>query len=52
MAIYCVTYSEDDDWGESKNRFNTRPPANVRLEEAQTAGQFARLNPLAELYLN
>jgi hypothetical protein len=43
MAIYCVTYSDDDDWGESKNRFNTRPPADARLEEARTAGQFARL---------
>ena len=43
MARYCVTYSEDDDWGESKDRFTTRPPADARLEEARIAGRFARL---------
>ncbi len=43
MAIYCVTYSEEDDWGESKDRSKTRPPADARLEEARISGKFARL---------
>ena len=44
MARYCVTFSENDDWGASAaDRFTTRPPADARLEEARAAGRFARL---------
>ena len=43
MAIYCVTYSEDDDWGTTKDRFKTRRQADQCLEEARATGRFARL---------
>ncbi len=44
MAIYSVTYSEDDDWGETpKDRYKTRWEADARLAEAESRGLFARL---------
>ena len=43
MATYCVTFSDDEDWGEPSNRFKTRSEADRRLAEAQATGRFARL---------
>ncbi|CAN5292813.1 hypothetical protein BH11PLA2_BH11PLA2_51330 [soil metagenome] len=43
MAIYAVTFSEEDNWGESTTRFKTRSEANARLFSALESGDFARL---------
>jgi hypothetical protein len=43
MATYCITFSDDEDWGEPEDRFKTRAEADARLAELQATGRFARL---------
>ena len=38
MAIYCVTVSDSDDWGDAAHRFKTPAPADNRLLEEIAAG--------------
>jgi hypothetical protein len=43
MATYAITYAEDDNWGESSDRFKTKPPADARFQEVAATGRFVRL---------
>lgn len=39
MATYAVTTSDDDNWGDSGDRFKTRSPADQRLREKFAVGR-------------
>jgi len=43
MATYCVTYADDDNWGEARDRFKTRAAADARLAEARVVRPLVRL---------
>jgi hypothetical protein len=43
MAIYVVTRARDDDWGDARDRSNTKPPAEARFNEIAATGHFVRL---------
>jgi hypothetical protein len=43
MAIYAVTRALDDDWGDVRDRFNTKPPAESRFQEIAATGHLVRL---------
>lgn len=43
MATYAITFSEDDNWGESSDRFKNKPPAEERFREVAATGVFVRL---------
>lgn len=43
MATYCITFADDEDWGEPQDRFKTRKEADERLAQVQATGRFARL---------
>ena len=43
MATYAVVYSDEDNWGVSRDRFKTRAEADRRVEEARATGRLVRL---------
>ena len=43
MATYCITTRDDDDWGDVRNRFKTRPEADARFDEIRATGQLVRM---------
>jgi hypothetical protein len=43
MAIYAITRALDDDWGDARDRFKTKPPAESRFQEVAATGHLVRL---------
>jgi hypothetical protein len=43
MATYAVTYADDDNWGEPRDRFKTRAEADGRIEEVRAIRRLVRL---------